>query len=124
MTGDYSLLSSFTKRNGEHVTFGDNVKGKILGIGNIGTTSSPIIENVLLVDSLKHNLISISQLCDKGYRVIFEPSKCLIEDTYSKEIIFEGKRKYNIYTIDIEKYFSQDKYFSVLKLYLWILLGK
>ena len=92
MTEDYSLLSSFIKRNGGYVTFGDNTKGKILGIGNIGTTSSPIIENILLVDSLKYNLLSIGQLCDKGYWVIFEPSKCLIENTYSKEIIFEEER--------------------------------
>ena len=118
MTGDYSLLSSFTKRSGGHVTFGDNAKSKILGIGNIGTTSSPIIENVLLVDSLKHNLLSISQLCDKGYRVIFEPSKCLIEDTCSKEIIFEGERKDNVYTINIEKYFSQDMFFGFKRWFL------
>ncbi|POO02797.1 hypothetical protein TorRG33x02_017830 [Trema orientale] len=106
MTGDYFLLSSFTKENEGHVMFGNNVKGKILGIDNMGITSSPIIENILLIDSLKYNLLSISQFCDKGYRVIFEPSLCLIENTCSKEIIFEGERKDNIYTIDIEKYFS------------------
>ena len=30
-------------------------------------SSSPIIENVLLVDN---HMLSISQLCDKGYRVV------------------------------------------------------
>ena len=96
MTSDFSKFLIFTKRDGEFVTFGDNAKGKIVGIGNIINSSPPIIENVLLVDNLKHNLLSISQLCDKGYRVIFESSKCLIEDACSKEIIFIGNRKDNV----------------------------
>ena len=46
------------------MTFGDNGKGRIIGHGSIGNNSSSLIENVLLVDGLKHNLLSISQLCD------------------------------------------------------------
>ena len=42
------------------VTFRDNAKGKIVGIGNVGNPKNPSIKNVLLVDRLKHNLISIS----------------------------------------------------------------
>ncbi|KAH9670992.1 CCHC-type domain-containing protein [Citrus sinensis] len=38
MTGNYSWFSSFTKiENGGDVSFGDNSKGKIIGIGNVGT---------------------------------------------------------------------------------------
>ena len=33
---------------------------------------SLLIENVVLVEGLKHNLLSISQLCDKGVKVIFD----------------------------------------------------
>ena len=58
-------------RNGGNISFGDNSKGKIIGIGNVGNVSSTLIENVYLVENLKHNLLSISQLCDKGYKVIF-----------------------------------------------------
>ena len=80
MTGNYSWFSSFTKiENSGDVSFGDNPKGKIIGIDNIGKESSTLIENVCLVENLKHNLLSISQLCDKGYRVIFDKSKCVIE---------------------------------------------
>ena len=83
MIGDFSKFSTFTKKDGGFVTFGDNAKGKI-----IRNSSPPIIENLLLVDNLNHNLLSISQLCDKGYRVVFESSKYLIENAYSKEVIF------------------------------------
>ena len=71
MTGNFSKFSTFTQNDGGFVTFGNNAKGRITGIGNIGNSSPPIIENVLLVDNLKHNLFSISQLCDKSYRVVF-----------------------------------------------------
>ena len=74
MIGDESKFTFLTKKNGGYVTLGDNVKRKIIGQGNIGTDISSLIENVLLVDGLKHNLLSISQLCDKGFKVIFEAS--------------------------------------------------
>ena len=63
MTEDKSKFSFLTKKNGGYVTFGDNAKGKIIGQGNIGNDTSSLIENVL-VDGIKHNLLSISQLCD------------------------------------------------------------
>ena len=67
MTGNYSWFSSCTKiQNGGDVSFGDNSKGKIIGIRNVGNVSYTLIENVCLVENLKHNLLSISQLCDKG----------------------------------------------------------
>ena len=79
MTGNYSWFSSFTKiENGRDVSFGDNSKGRIIGIGNVGNVSSTLIENVCLVENLKHNLLSISQLCDKGYRVIFVNQNVLL----------------------------------------------
>ena len=79
MTGDSSMLMDITPKNSGHVTYGDNNKGKILGIGKIGTHSSTSTENVLLVDGLKHNLLSVSQLCDKGFSVTFNSQSCLIE---------------------------------------------
>ena len=60
MTGDHSLLSTLSSREEWTVTFGDNAKETIVGIGNVGNPDNPSIENVLLVDRLKHDLISIS----------------------------------------------------------------
>jgi hypothetical protein len=44
MTGDTSLLSSITKINRGKVISGDNSKGKIIKVDNIGDKSSPSIE--------------------------------------------------------------------------------
>ena len=115
MTGNYAWFSSFTKiENGGDVSFGDNSKGKILGIGNVGKVSSTLIENVCLVENLKHNLISISQLCDKGYKVIFDKFSCVIENSCDGKILFVGNRCGNVYIIDIECASTLDKCFSAL----------
>ena len=54
MTGNYSWFSSFTKiKNSGDVSFGDNSKGKIIGIDNVSNVSSTLIENVCLVENLK-----------------------------------------------------------------------
>jgi len=55
---------------------------------------------VLLVEWLKHNLISISQLCDKGFKVVFEPNHCLIYDACGS-IVLIGNIVNNIYLLDL-----------------------
>ena len=67
MTGDESKFAFLKKKNGGYVTFGDNAKERMIGQGNIGNGTSSLIESVLLVDGFKHNLLSISQFCDKGF---------------------------------------------------------
>ena len=95
MTENYSWFLTFTKiENGEKVSIGDNLKGKIISIGNVGKDSSTFIENVCLVENLKHNLLSISQLCVKGYRVIFYKTKCVIKNACDGKVLFVGKKMY------------------------------
>ena len=43
-------------------------------------------ENVLLVDSLRHNLLSISQLCDKDYKVLFDNEAYYLYDWNTNSI--------------------------------------
>ena len=105
-------LLSLQRKNGGYVTFGDNAKERIIGQGNIGNGTSSLIESVLLVDGLKHNLLSISQLCDKGFKVIFEASHCIIKDIQNDKTIFIGHRCDNVYTINISKYDDHDRCFS------------
>ena len=65
MTGKANLFSHLEMKKGGKVTFADNAKGKIICIGQVGKKDSTHIEDVLFVDGLKHNLLNISQLCDK-----------------------------------------------------------
>jgi len=101
MTGDKSKSVNIILKQEGHVTYGDNNKGRILRRGSIGDKSILLIHDALYVEGLKHNLLSISQLCDKGYQVIFKSNSCEICLPNSKEVILIGKRINNVYLLDI-----------------------
>ena len=61
---------------------------------------------------MKHYLLSISELCDEGFQVIFEPAYCIIKDIQNGKTIFMGHKNENVYIVDIEKYNGHDKCFS------------
>ena len=65
MTRDFTNFSKLISQDGGYIIFGDNNKGKIIGIGNIDNKSNLLIEDVFLIYNLKHNLISTSQFCDR-----------------------------------------------------------
>ena len=69
MTDDISLFIDFKAKKKGYVTYGDNNKGAILGKGSVGNPSTTTISNVHLVEGLKHNVLSISQLRDKSCKV-------------------------------------------------------
>lgn len=73
-----------------------------------------LTKNVLLVDGLKHNLLSISQLYDKGLKVFFEPSYCIIKDIQSNLTIFMGHMSESVHTIDIEKIMVNESFCSCM----------
>ena len=109
MTGDVTQFINLKLKAEGHVTYGDNNRGKILGRGDVGTKDSTTIENVLYVEGLKHSLLSISQLCDKGYKVNFEANTCTISNENSGKVLFTGKRVNNIYLLDIIKSCSENE---------------
>ena len=59
MTGNKTKFAKLELKEEGFVIYGDNNKGKILGNGVIDNESSFNIKNVLLVEGLKHNLISV-----------------------------------------------------------------
>lgn len=61
-----------------HYYIWNNIKNKIIGVKTIGYSSSAI-KNVIMVDKLNNNLISINHLWDKGYDVQFFAAYCLIK---------------------------------------------
>ena len=82
--------------------FVDGIKSKIIGIGNVGKNNFDLITDVMLVEGLTHNLLSISQFHDQGYKVVFEPSCCIIKDSTSDKIILTTKRHDNTYVLYLD----------------------
>lgn len=68
-------VSSLTLKSKGFVTYGDNNKMKILGIGKVGMPPFTTIDDVLYVGGLKHKLLITVQLCDKGLKINF--NKCM-----------------------------------------------
>src|ERR1044072_126723 len=78
MTGIKYFLTDVKACATSYVTFSDGAKGKIKGIGKLCRAGSPHLDDVLLVDGLTANLISISQLCDQGLEVKFSLEECVV----------------------------------------------
>lgn len=79
----------------------ENDKRRTIGKGNI-KLGEIVIEDVALVKGLRYNLISICQLCDKGYGICFKEGVCMGRSKDSSQT-FSGKRYDNIYLLNINR---------------------
>lgn len=105
ITRDRDCFIKLTQINGGKVSFGGNSKGRITGCGTV-KIGSLTINNVSLVEGLNYNLLSISQLCDTGFKINFQEG---IYSRTSKDLsqFFIGRRHENIYLLDIKPKSSQ-----------------
>jgi hypothetical protein len=69
-----------------YVTFGDDKKGKVLGTSIIMVNDCFTLNDVALVDRLRYNLLSISQLCDADLSVFFHKSDLHVLDSSGKHV--------------------------------------
>ena len=102
MNGDKSKFCLLTESDGGKVTFGGNSKGKIIGSEKVGKNLSSCIDDVMLVEGLAYNLLSISQLCDKGHKVLLDSEACTIFQPNSEVVKFTEKRVNNMYMVDLD----------------------
>ena len=103
MTGDSRMFNSIneSKSNGiDSITFGDNGKGKVKGLGKIVISNDLSIFNVLLVESLNFNLLFMAQLCDLGFKCIFGVDDVEIISVDGSNLIFKCFRYKNLYLIN------------------------
>jgi hypothetical protein len=65
MTGDRSKFLTLSDSKSGNVTFGNDAPGKVKGKGIVSLSNGKRkAQDVLLVENLKHNLLSVSQVCD------------------------------------------------------------
>jgi hypothetical protein len=87
MTRNKKWFSSLTPlSHKEYVTFGDDKKGKVLGTDVIKVNDSFTLNDVSLVNRLRYNLLSISQLCDVDLSVLFCKSDLHVPDSSGKRV--------------------------------------
>ncbi|KAH0686090.1 hypothetical protein KY284_016643 [Solanum tuberosum] len=96
MCGKKENFKTLNKNDGGYPQIRDNAKGEVVGVGSITFSSSCDISEVYLVEGLKHNLLSISQLCDVGFKFSFNAKTCTIRHV-TKDITIVGDLNDDIY---------------------------
>jgi hypothetical protein len=68
----------------QYVTFGNDKNGKVLDTDIIKVNEYSTLNDVALVDKLKYNLLSVSQLVDADFDVLFHKSSSQVLDSFGK----------------------------------------
>ena len=77
ITGNPRMFTSLDENVDGKITFGDNSKGKVQGLGKVAISNDLSISNVLLVAPLSFKLLSVGQLCDLGLQCLFTPTEVM-----------------------------------------------
>jgi hypothetical protein len=96
MTGEKDKLVAYsTLEKEKKVTFGNDTPAVIKGKGSALLKENVKANEVMYVDGLKHNLLSVSQMCDQGTEVVFSSKECVVRDLDTGKAIIKGKRTPN-----------------------------
>ena len=101
MKSDRDMFLTLRKEIYGSVSFGNDDSAKIIGkstvrIGNKNEKA----QNVLLVEYMKHNLLSVSQKCDQGHKLTFGSEKCELRKEGSGNLVGTTARtSNNIYVL-------------------------
>jgi hypothetical protein len=105
MTCDKSKFLSLKESKSGNVTFGNDAPKKIRGKGLVSLGNGRAkAQDVLFVDGLKNNLLSVSQVCARGCEVTFTAKDCKIKTMNIGEMISKGVRtENNVYVLKEDK---------------------
>nr|GEX24327.1 retrovirus-related Pol polyprotein from transposon TNT 1-94 [Tanacetum cinerariifolium] len=90
------------EESGPKVVFGDYSSGDTEGYCSVNYNGITFIM-VAYVNGLKHNLISISQLCDANYKVLFTKTQGTIYNQ-NNEVVLIAPRRRDFYVIDMSSF--------------------
>jgi hypothetical protein len=80
------MTHGFWLSDKEYVTFWDDKKGKVLGTSFIKVNDFFTLNDAALVDRLRYNMFSISQLVDADLSVLFRKSDSHVLDSSGKHV--------------------------------------
>ena len=72
----------------------------MIGLGKVAISKDKHIYEVMLVQSLGFDLMSISKLSDMGMLVLFSASRCVVFSQDDYTFVFEDYRKGDLYIVD------------------------
>nr|KYP65961.1 Retrovirus-related Pol polyprotein from transposon TNT 1-94 [Cajanus cajan] len=105
MTYDRELFKELNKTDISKVQMGNEAHLAVKVKGILATKSHScfkLISDILYVLDINQNLLSVSQLLGKGYKVLFEDKNCVIKDIHNKEV-FNVHMKGKSFALNLEK---------------------
>ena len=75
----------------------------MVGLGKVAISQDSSIQNVMLIESLGYNLLSVSILSDFGYNVLFTKVDCQVFRSDNHKMVFTGIRRGDLYIVDFTK---------------------
>ncbi|XP_038889190.1 uncharacterized protein LOC120079069 [Benincasa hispida] len=102
MTNDKELFKDIDKSFKPRVKIGNGEYLEVKGKTTVSIESCAgikLITKVLFVPEIDQNLLSVGQLVEKGFKVLFEEEKCLISDSNGNEL-FKIKMQHKIFSLD------------------------
>ncbi|KAH9678563.1 hypothetical protein KPL71_025767 [Citrus sinensis] len=105
MTYDRELFKELDETTISKVRIGNGAHIAVKSKGTVaieGHTGLKLIYDVLYVPEINQNLLSVTQLLEKGYKVLFEDKNCVIKDAKDKEV-FKVQMKGKSFALDLMK---------------------
>jgi hypothetical protein len=101
MTGDRDKFLTLRKERNGPISFENDNSAKIIGEGTVRIgNKNRKAQNVVLVEYMKHNLLSVIQMCDRGHNVTFDSQKCEIRrEGLGKLVGTAARTSNNIYVL-------------------------
>jgi hypothetical protein len=103
MIGDQNKFLILKDEKGGNVTFQDNASTRIVGKGIVSIYNGKTkTHNLLYVEGLKHNLLSVIKMCDQGYNITFHSKGCEIRKVGSGRLVENQIESKVMYTFSMK----------------------
>ena len=99
MTGSKDIVVDLVPSNST-VSYGDNTCSKVLGLGKVVVTPDISLMNVLLVETLGYNLLSVRALGKMGFAVFINDDIVVLLWSKSLKVAFVGYVENNLHVVE------------------------
>lgn len=90
MTRDKGNFIDLENYVGGSIKFAEEDAASIYSKGTIVIDGKHKTDDVYYVKGLRHNILSVSQMCQKGYKVISHGFRCEIKNGSSRRLVTKG----------------------------------
>lgn len=102
MTGSKDIVVDLVPSHST-VSYGDNTRSKVLGLGKVVVAPDISLVNVLLVETLGYNLLSVRQIARMGLSTFFDEHMVVFLWSKNLHVVFVGYVESGLYVVDFSE---------------------